>query len=103
MRFTIEPPLLTVQPKPVQVGDVYLSKATGPKFYRSGTRFFMVAAIAPGRYGPGVAHLLGLDQAGNVVSTTSYGVQVLEGRERVGFCPMMAEANFTIDFEVDHG
>lgn len=98
MRFNIEH-APRIEREEVQVGDVYPARASGPKFYRQGTRYFLVAAITPGRYGGGVCHLLGLDEHGNINSTTSYGLHVMEARERIGYCPDMASAELNIEWE----
>jgi len=62
----------------VQVGDVYPAKGG-----RGDTRYWLVIALTNSERS---AHMLGLDIAGEVVSTASYGVHALEDRERIGFC-----------------
>lgn len=90
---------LTPPRKPI-VGDVFPAKSTGPKFYRKGTRYFVVVAIVNNQFGnPCIHHMLGLDDEGNINSTTSYGAHVMEGRVRVGHCPDIANLNLTIEWE----
>lgn len=87
-----------------QVGDVFPAKSTGPKWYRKGTRYFVIIAITPGMHpGSGVAHMLGLDEEGNINSTTSYGEHVMEERPRVGRCPDIANLSLNIEWETHHG
>lgn len=63
---------------PVRVGNVYKAKSTGPRGWRAGTRYWLVMCVSPT-----TVHMLGLDQGGRIVSTTSYGVHVLHERELV--------------------
>lgn len=62
----------------VQVGDVYPAKGG-----RGDTRYWLVLAITNSDR---TAHMLGLDIAGEVVSTASYGIHALLDRNRLGFC-----------------
>lgn len=86
-------------PKPV-VGDVYAAKASGPKFYRRGTRYWIIASITPGQFGSEVHHMLGLTEEGEINSTTSYGGHVMRERERIGHCPGIADLNLKINWEI---
>lgn len=65
----------------VKVGNVYRSKATGPKGWKAGTRYWLVVAVTKN---PGVnheaCHMLGLDKDWNIVSTTSYGTHAMADR-----------------------
>lgn len=58
----------------VAVGNVYRSKATGPKG-RDGTIYWLVVSVQGN-----ACHMLGLNRNWEVVSTTSYGVRVMEER-----------------------
>lgn len=63
----------------VRVGNVYRSKATGPKG-RAGTRYWLVVALHRLRDGYGPCHMLGLDENWNIVSTASYSIWTMEER-----------------------
>lgn len=65
----------TVLEGEVKVGDVYNSKGG-----RGGTKYWCVVA-QKGR----VSHMFGLDEAGEIVSSTSYGTHALVGRQLVGW------------------
>lgn len=83
-----------------KVGDVFPAKSTGPKFYRKGTRYFIIVAITNNQHHqPSVHHMLGLDEEGNINSTTSYGAHVMTDRPRLGHCPDIANLNLTIEWE----
>ena len=62
----------------VQVGDVYPAKGG-----RGDTRFWLVLALTNSEKS---AHLLGLNAAGEVVSTCTYGTFAMAERKRIGFC-----------------
>lgn len=71
------------------VGDVYRAKGG-----RCNTKFFVIAAVVGS-----MAHALGLDRDGNIVSTTSYGVDVFARRDIVGRVPSLADLTMPIDWE----
>lgn len=98
MKFTTPTPSPTRTTEKPQVGDVFLSKASGPKSFRTGTRYWLLASITPGRYNHEVHHLLGLNDCGEIVSTTSYGGHVARGWELVGRCHSFAGLNLKIDW-----
>lgn len=66
----------------VQVGDVYPAKGG-----RGDTRYWLVLAITNSDR---AAHMLGLDSAGEVVSTQTYGIHAIEDRQRIGFCEQVS-------------
>ena len=74
----------------IQIGDLYPARGGSGT-----TRFWLVVAISPsGKQ----LHMLGIDAGGEVVSTTTYGAHVMEGRPRIGrvnlselFLPIIAE------------
>ncbi len=74
------------QPK---VGDVLRAKGG-----RGDTRFWLVATTVNQ-----IAHVLGLDSEGNIVSTASYGVHALASREVVGTVEGFAEMRLNIKWE----
>jgi hypothetical protein len=83
-----------------QVGDVFPAKSTGPKWYRRGTRFFIVVSITKDQSGNDSSHhMLGLDESGNVVSTTTYGAHVMRDRPRLGHCHDIANLNLNIEWD----
>lgn len=71
------------------VGDVYRAKGG-----RTPTKFFVIAAIT-GQ----VAHALGIDAEGAIVSTTSYGTHVFAGRDLVGRVDELQELTLNIQWE----
>lgn len=71
------------------IGDVYRAKGG-----RGETKFFVVVAIV-GR----VAHALGLNREGDIVSTTSYGCEVFAARDVVGRIPGLSEMTLNIEWE----
>lgn len=72
-----------------QVGDVYRAKGG-----RGSTKFFVVAAVIGN-----MAHALGIDSEGQIVSTTSYGTHVFAGRDIVGRVEELAELTLNIQWE----
>lgn len=71
------------------IGDVYRAKGG-----RGETKFFVVVAIT-GR----VAHALGLNREGDIVSTTSYGCEVFAARDVVGRVAGLSEMTLNIEWE----
>ncbi|QCP50181.1 hypothetical protein FAZ95_13925 [Trinickia violacea] len=71
------------------VGDVYRAKGG-----RGTTKFFVIAALAGN-----MAHALGIDADGNIVSTTSYGVDVFACRDIVGRVPALAQMTLSLEWE----
>ncbi len=59
----------------VMVGDIYPAKGG-----RGGTSAWLVVGVTEK-----MAHVLGLNVEGEIVSTSSYGVLAFECRERIGF------------------
>lgn len=88
MHFTARNPerLPRVAPHPVNVGDVY-------KAQHRNTHYWIVLAVH-GR----MCHLIGVNSEGVVVSTTSYGVHVLEHRALMGRCHSLDKLHITIDW-----
>ncbi|WP_043345097.1 hypothetical protein [Cupriavidus basilensis] len=80
---------ITISLDAPKVGDVLRAKGG-----RGDTRFWLVAAVANQ-----TAHVLGLDREGNIVSTASYGVHALAGREIVGAVEDFAEMRLNIKWE----
>jgi hypothetical protein len=70
------------------IGDVYRAKGG------RGTKFFVVAAITGN-----IAHALGLNAEGDIVSTTSYGTHVFASRDLVGRVNDLAELTLNIEWE----
>lgn len=100
MKFNPPPCPLVVDKRKPEVGDVFLSKGTGPRSYRAGTRFWLLAGITPGKWNNEVHHFLGLSEEGQINSTTSYGGHVAEGWTRVGHCPDFG-SSMNIDWLID--
>lgn len=71
------------------IGDVYRAKGG-----RGETKFFVVVALT-GR----MAHALGLNWEGDIVSTTSYGCEVFAARDVVGRVPSLGEMTLNIEWE----
>lgn len=61
----------------VKVGDVFPARGG-----RGNTVAWVVVAV-----GENVAHLLGCNPLGEIVSTSSYNLHALEGRPLIGTCP----------------
>jgi hypothetical protein len=61
----------------VKVGDVFPARGG-----RGGTVAWVVVSV-----GDNVAHLLGCNVAGEIVSTSSYNLHALENRPMLGTCP----------------
>lgn len=72
------------------VGDVYRAKGG-----RGGTTKFFVIVSVTGN----VAHALGLDAHGSIVSTTSYGVDVFARRDIVARMPALADLTLALEWE----
>lgn len=73
----------------VAPGNVY--KAKGGKR----TVAFVVLSVSKG-----YAHAIGLDEEGEISSTTSYGLHVFQERDVIGFCPELASiGNKTLSIE----
>lgn len=71
---------LTILTPEVKPGMVFHSKAPGPRgFVKGGTAWWLVVCVRGN-----AAHALGLDNSGNIVSTTSYGLHVFQLRECAG-------------------
>lgn len=62
----------------VHVGDVFRAYSTGPKGRREGTRYWVVLAVTARS-----VHLLGLNAQGEAVSTSTYGLHVMQHRRRL--------------------
>lgn len=71
------------------VGDVYRAKGG-----RGETKFFVIVSIVGS-----TAHALGLNAAGDVVSTTSYGTHVFAARDIVGRVSGLADMRLEIEWE----
>lgn len=71
----------------VNIGDVYPAKGGCGK-----TNAFVVVAV-----NERMAHALGIDRDGNILTTTSYGIHVFERRERMGFVPDLESFTLTIE------
>ena len=74
-----------------KVGDLYAAGGNS-----SNTAFWLVVAITE----RGGAHLLGLNEAGEIVSTASYNAHAIESRRKVGHCPQIAGMTLHVDTEV---
>lgn len=85
MKFNVR----QVKTNVIEIGNVYLAKGPGPSYW-------VVVAITP----RGGAHMLGIDEEGNIVSTTSYGAHVLHDRRLVGRCEDLKSLVFEVK-EVD--
>ena len=73
-----------------KVGDLYAAGGNS-----SSTAFWLVVAITE----RGSAHLLGLNEAGEIVSTASYNAHAIESRRKIGHCPQIADLTLHIDTE----
>lgn len=71
------------------VGDVYRAKGG-----RGDTKFFVIVSMRGN-----MAHALGLDSDGNIVSTTSYAISVFAERNLVGRVPSIEEMTLDIEWE----
>jgi len=71
-------------------GDLYAAGGSGSK-----TAFWLVVAITE----RGGAHVLGLSEDGQIVSTASYNAHAIESRRKVGHCPQIADLTLHIDTE----
>lgn len=80
-------PLWTEPCVPLQVGDIFKAKATGPGGRRAGTRYWLIVCIPDSR----AVHMLGLNKVGEIVSTTSYGHHTMHGRTKVGYMPLVKD------------
>lgn len=74
-----------------KVGDLYAAGGNS-----SNTAFWLVVAITE----RGGAHLLGLNDAGEIVSTASYNAHAIESRRKVGHCPQVASMTLHVESEV---
>lgn len=90
MKITLGKIPVNVTTECPSIGDVFRAKGGA----RGITRFFAIISITGN-----VAHAIGLDQEGEIVSTTSYGTHVFAGRERVGVIPELAEMNLAIQWD----
>ncbi len=105
MKFSLEFLKETEPRTDIRVGDLYPAKTTGPKG-RLGTKYFLVASITKSKSGNRAVHMLGLDENGEIVSTTSYGAHAIEGfltlwppRKRLGVCKEWADLSLRIYWE----
>ena len=73
-----------------KIGDLYAAGGNS-----SNTAFWLVVAITE----RGGAHLLGLNEAGEIVSTASYNAHAIESRRRVGHCPQIADLTLHVETE----
>lgn len=73
------------------IGDVYQAKGG-----RNGTFVWVVVSLRNS-----VAHLLGINQEGAVVSTASYAEHSLVARQRIGKCESVASLNLTVALDLD--
>ena len=89
MRFTFNEEMSNRVDKVVRVGDVYAAKGGN-----RGTAFWVVAAIGEGGRS---AKLLGIDKAGEIVSTQSYNKHTLESRPKIGFARGLEALEFNIE------
>jgi hypothetical protein len=71
------------------IGDVYRAKGG-----RGSTKFFVIVSMTGN-----MAHALGLDADGNIVSTTSYGISVFAERNLVGRVRGLDELSLDIEWE----
>lgn len=71
------------------VGDVYRAKGG-----RGPTKFFVIVSMVGN-----MAHALGLDSNGDIVSTTSYGISVFAERNLVGRVRGLEELSLDIEWE----
>lgn len=86
-------------PEPVRqslrfsVGDLYAAGGNS-----SNTAFWLVVAVTE----RGGAHLLGLNERGEIVSTASYNAHAIESRRKVGHCPEIASMTLHVETENSH-
>lgn len=73
-----------------KVGDLYAAGGG-----RGDTAYWLVVAITIG----GGAHLLGLNEAGDIVSTASYNAHAIQSRRKVGHCPEIASLSLHVETE----
>jgi hypothetical protein len=65
----------------VRVGNVYKAKASGPRGWRAGTCYWLVVSVRPETSTScGGCHMLGLNKEWEIVSSTSYGLRVMQER-----------------------
>ena len=89
MKFSI--PESVVEDGKFQIGDLYAAGNNS-----SDTSYWLVVSITH----RGGAHLLGLNKAGEIVSTASYNSHAIESRRKVGRCPEIASMQLHIESEV---
>lgn len=78
MKFDLEAFRGSSLMEPLRIGDVFPGKGGAQ------TRLWVIVAIGGDGSDRGMAHALGLDTDGNIVSSTSYARRVFEERERIG-------------------
>lgn len=88
MKFAI--PEAIIADGKFQIGDLYAAGNNS-----SDTAYWLVVAITH----RGGAHLLGLNEAGDIVSTASYNAHAIESRRKVGRCPEIASMQLHIESE----
>ena len=71
----------------VRLGDVYKAKGGS-----GDTTAFVVVAIRERQI-----HMLGIDESGDIVSTTSYGDWSFKSRKLIGVCEQIAELELSIE------
>lgn len=89
MKFSI--PETIIDDGRFKVGDLYAAGNNS-----SNTAYWLVVAVTV----RGGAHLLGLNEAGEIVSTASYNSHAIESRRKVGRCPEIASMQLHIESEV---
>ncbi len=91
MKFSAQPAIAEVaSEQTVVAGNVYRSK--GGK----GTSFWVIVAVRGT-----AAHALGLDENGEIVSSTSYGCHAFQRRELIGFCEELQTMELNIAWRVE--
>lgn len=87
MKFNIDDMGKVRQIGEVQIGDVYPAKG--------GSRQKIAMWVVVGIRG-NMCHLIGLNNEGEISSTSSYGIWAMERRELIGHCPEVVDLVLTV-------
>ena len=77
----------------VRIGDVYPAKGGA----RRRIALWVVLSITGTDHSGQMVHLLGLNEEGEITSTSSYGLHAMESRERIGYVAGLEDMQFNIE------
>lgn len=89
MKFDLEDIPLNLIRSEIEIGDVFTAKGG-----KGETAMWVVVAINQSN-----VHMLGVDESGEVISTTSYGAHALRNRFKIGVIPAIKNLKFKITME----